>query len=231
MIKKILTLGLMISLLFSLVGCNQADVLVDYKDIGKITIQTHAETKVQNNYSTDNWMAICNFITTGKAAVEAAKSKHEVDAAVATAKARIDDVALKGEITFQVGIAGIPQNGSSAITISKLVREHAQLISTFEGHDISWENDIEIWERYDNNFFNDKALILQVFWAYSGSTVYSVKKVRVNGEIISINLLGNGASNNDDTYLVTLVIEVCKSDISDAEIIDVDTHIEFARKY
>lgn len=85
--------------IFGLTACNN-DTLDAYKDAGKTAIQTYAYTKGQDNYCSDNWTAICNAVTMGKAAVDAAENKDKVDAAVATAKAEINEVRKEGTGMF-----------------------------------------------------------------------------------------------------------------------------------
>ena len=98
MVKKII-LGFFITSLimigvFGLVGCDD-DPLKSYKDLGKTEIQTYADAKGQDNYSTDDWAVICNTVATGKAAVDAAESKSAVDTAVMTAKNEINAVLME----------------------------------------------------------------------------------------------------------------------------------------
>ena len=100
MLKK--TLGLVIAAImllgvFGLTACNGD--LAQYKTDAKAAIQTYADAKGQVNYCTDSWMTICNAVTAGKAAVDAAKNKDKVDAAVATAK-EINEVRKEGQGMF-----------------------------------------------------------------------------------------------------------------------------------
>ena len=98
MVKKIILRFFITSLImigvFGLVGCDD-DPLKSYKDLGKTEIQTYADAKGQDNYSTDDWAVICNTVATGKAAVDAAESTDEVDNAVTTTKAEINKVQQK----------------------------------------------------------------------------------------------------------------------------------------
>lgn len=226
MIKKTFCIGLLFIMVFSLAACDQG--LAAYKEDAKQQIENYVEAKGQSNYSDGNWSVVCGIVEAGKQAVDDATNKASVDTAVTT-KIAINGVKLNGVIPFQIGVSGIPQHGSSMSTMTKLVREHEGLTSTFDESEIDWENDIAIWERYDADFFENNALILQFFWAHCDSTVYSIETVWVNGETINIDIVGRGATENDSTYLVTLVVEVANSDIADATNIDVETLIEFAK--
>lgn len=76
MLKRALGLvitAIMLLGVFGLTACNK-DTLDAYKTAGKATIQTYTDAKGQDNYCSDNWTAICNAVTTGKTAVDAAYS-------------------------------------------------------------------------------------------------------------------------------------------------------------
>jgi hypothetical protein len=94
MLKKLGVLGIVLVLLFSLVGCEFPENLESYKETAKKTIEAYAYEKIiDNDYSELGLAAIDKAVTDGKAAVDAATSKPVVDTAVNDAKEAMDEVA------------------------------------------------------------------------------------------------------------------------------------------
>lgn len=87
----ILIILVMVLSVFAISGCG-VNALNKYKAEGKQTIQTYGDDKGVANYSEEGWAVICNAVTQGKEAVDAAISKIDVDATVTKAKEAIDDV-------------------------------------------------------------------------------------------------------------------------------------------
>ncbi|MCK9480025.1 MAG: hypothetical protein M0R40_11095 [Firmicutes bacterium] len=97
MMKKIITLGIAIFMLFSLAACNKV-TLAQYKTDAKASLDTHVATKVEADYSGDNWAKILGFTATGKTAIDDAADKAGVDGAVATAKTAINGVEKEADM-------------------------------------------------------------------------------------------------------------------------------------
>ena len=183
MVKKII-LGFFITSLimigvFGLVGCDD-DPLKSYKDLGKTEIQTYADAKGQDNYSTDDWAVICNTIATGKAAVDAAESTDEVDAAVTNTKAKISKVRKEG--------LGRVYNLQEAYDEGLLTVEDLQQIANYHNNEtlptdilsediISkfkelWVEDLHAATHTDANI--DDVTILKYYGTYNGSVAFMV---------------------------------------------------------
>jgi len=72
--------------------------LAGYKITAKITLETYAKKKGEENYITENWTIIGGFVTDGKAAIDAAADKAGVNSALHTTKEDIDNVLKEGEV-------------------------------------------------------------------------------------------------------------------------------------
>lgn len=83
---------IMVISLFMVAGCQQSNELAEYKAAAKTGIETYAEDKGRSNYSEGNWSAITGHVEDGKAAIDAATDKAQVDIAVGAAKQKIDGV-------------------------------------------------------------------------------------------------------------------------------------------
>jgi hypothetical protein len=103
MTKKIICLGVILAMIFSLMGCIQGNKLKEYKASANTTIETYAQEKGQDNYTVENWAIIERLVTEGKAAVEIAKTKDGVAEAVETAKQKINAVQQEGEMGLRQG--------------------------------------------------------------------------------------------------------------------------------
>ena len=90
MTKKILGLGIVLVILFTLVACNSA--LAGYRADAKAELTSYAESKGQENYTVENWVVIQGHITAGKAAIDAATDNAGVDSALAAAKQAVGAV-------------------------------------------------------------------------------------------------------------------------------------------
>ena len=92
--KSLFIVLIVILLGFGLTACNN-NTLGSYKTAGKTAIETHAATKVQDNYCTENWAVLCDTVTAGKIAVDDAENKAGVDMVVTMTKDKIDKVENK----------------------------------------------------------------------------------------------------------------------------------------
>ena len=94
MYKKIIAIGLLLVMILSLTACGD-NGLAEYKTTAKETIETYAEEKGQDNYTTENWTVIQELVLEGKSAVDRVADTAEVDSAVETAKNAIDEITKK----------------------------------------------------------------------------------------------------------------------------------------
>jgi len=96
--KSVKILAVVVSLLtmFALVGCDQSNELAEYKTAAKTELETYVQER-QGNYTTEDWAAISGFVEDGKAAVDMATDKAQVDSAVTMTKQAIDEVPPKEE--------------------------------------------------------------------------------------------------------------------------------------
>lgn len=90
--RKLLGIGIIVMLIFVLAACNTDFNLEQYRADAKTTIETYAQEKGQTNYLADAWATIQSIVADGKAAVESAESKTNIDIAVTAAKTDIDEV-------------------------------------------------------------------------------------------------------------------------------------------
>ena len=91
MYKKIVSIGVLLVMAFSLTACQGVE-LAEYKLTAKTGLETYAHEKGEENYSVENWAAIGGLVADGKVAVDAATDKNGVDVAVAAAKQAVDAV-------------------------------------------------------------------------------------------------------------------------------------------
>ena len=91
MIKKIICLGVILVIFFSLAACNNDFNLEDYKENAKAEIQVYAYLG-QGNYLVDNWLEVLQIASNGKTTVAKAENKVDVDTAVKETKDAIDEV-------------------------------------------------------------------------------------------------------------------------------------------
>jgi hypothetical protein len=95
MAKKLIGIAVIAIALFGIFGltaCDTDDSLTAYKTMKSTELQAYADAKGQDNYRAENWTLICNTVTDGKAAIEAAANKPAVDATINAAKEAIDEV-------------------------------------------------------------------------------------------------------------------------------------------
>ncbi len=85
-------------ILVMFVGCCDVFDLAEYKAASKNEIETYAVEKDAGNYFLENWEAIAGLAEDAKAAIDEAKDKQSVDAAVTGAKRAIDAVPQKGKV-------------------------------------------------------------------------------------------------------------------------------------
>lgn len=225
MLKKALGLvitAVMLLGVFGLTACNN-DTLDTYKTAGKATIETYANER-KDSFCTDNWMVVCGLVTAGKAAVDIADSKTGVDTAVATTKAEIDKVGLKGEIPFNEGYLGgqfVSLDGDELL--QAVIYSQLELAAFFDKHELAWENNSPIWERYSNEFFEENVILLYFAVTPSISVSYVLDTVTMTDKL-TLHIVGQyyGDIFLDAEGFASFVIEVCKSDISEAKSFEVD---------
>jgi hypothetical protein len=108
-----------------------------------------------------------------------------------------------------------------------LITEHTELISVFKEHDIVWKKGIPIWDRYDSNFFEKKALILY-FFGVSGDVDprITLDKIQIDDEVIKVSLFQHGMTAGLAYFPKYLVIEISKSYIGELTKVLVDIEIK-----
>ncbi|MCL2797954.1 MAG: leucine-rich repeat domain-containing protein [Firmicutes bacterium] len=97
MLKKIVSLGVLLAMVFSVAACvqpdgPQADPLLEYKSAAKEELEVYAAEKGREFYSDEDWEGIMEFIADGKTAIDAAKNEAAIDSALSAAKTVIDAV-------------------------------------------------------------------------------------------------------------------------------------------
>jgi len=118
-----------------------------------------------------------------------------------------------GEINFKIGTSGILDGSASYGSL--LINSHSQLKVTFENQGIYWIDDKPIWERYNQAFFNDKALLLHTFGT-SGDYApdFSVEKIVIENGVLTISFTQSSLTQGDAYFSITILVEVSRSDVS-----------------
>lgn len=104
--KKIIIMGLVLSMLFSFVACSKS--LESYKENAKEELVSYVEAKGQSNYSIESWSAICEILEEGKKAVDNASKKKDIDKVISAAKTEFDlikkekEMGLSAELQTQI---------------------------------------------------------------------------------------------------------------------------------
>lgn len=104
MVKKIMCIGLVLVMIFSLPSCEKDFNLEEYKKNAKDTIETYVESKGEDNYSEENWIVINDILMQGIEAIEAATEASEVDSLVITIKQDIDNIPQKDDDDIELQI-------------------------------------------------------------------------------------------------------------------------------
>jgi len=93
--KRIIGLLVVLAVtVFSLPGCVRADEFARHKAEAKAELEAYALGLGEANYTAENWAAIQDIVEEGKTAIDAAKDKADVDAAVTAAKEAMNAVEL-----------------------------------------------------------------------------------------------------------------------------------------
>lgn len=95
MFRKLIGLGIALTLLFSLAACNTD--LAEYKIIAKTEITSHVQGLTSSNYTPANWTLIEQRADEGKTAVDEATSKPTVDIVKTETIQAIDKVEQNGK--------------------------------------------------------------------------------------------------------------------------------------
>jgi len=88
MVKKIIVLGILLAMTFSLSSCT-FDNLAAYRAAARATLVTYAESKGQENYTPENWTLIQGHVATGVEVINNATDKVGVRSARDAAKHQI----------------------------------------------------------------------------------------------------------------------------------------------
>lgn len=102
-IKKLLLLGVMVIMAFSHGACGDKS-LAEYKANAKAKLDAYVASMNENDYTTENWTKILGFVATGRKEIDEVADKEQVDATVATAKQKINNIPTKVEVGMDVEI-------------------------------------------------------------------------------------------------------------------------------
>ena len=114
-------------------------------------------------------------------------------------------------------------------SLKAIIRDHQELIDAFEEHEIVWSDNTPIWERYNNDFFETKAIILYCKVTSSMTPTYVLKNVQMEDDALTLHIVGQyyGDTMCDAIGFASFVIEVNKSDINN--ITDYEIKVEYER--
>lgn len=174
-LKELTILALILTMVlgvFALTGCESFD-LAKYKETAKGKIDIHAATKVEANYCADNWAALCNVIAEGKAAVDKATTKLQVDTAVKGTNDAIDEVDKEENVRTFYGLKEAYDN-------DWLKGEDLEKIAYFHyngnNEELHWENVNKVKKDYANQFAqnemsSDDVEIIKYYGTYNGCVI------------------------------------------------------------
>lgn len=234
--KKIL-IGIMILVCVAMLfACKDKaeQELSAYKEAAKQQIENYAGDKGQNNYSAENWALISKAVEDGKRAAENAADTDGVNEAIRAAKETIDNVERQKaimSIEYEKGYSrGKYLGQDDKKLIKEIIRSPEELSAFFDGNGIIPENDTPDWERYDNGFFDTKALIIYSTYTPSISIAYVLDDVQIiDGQLTLIIAAQTfGSFWLDQIGYASYIIEVDKDDIegmtgfeTDVEYVDI----------
>ena len=160
---------------------------------------------------------------------DTAKNSESVDSAYKNAKQAIDTVPklLEIEVAFNPGVfSGRFVSGDR--NISAIIRSHDDLVAFFERSSFFWRNNTPIWEHYDNDFFENHALVIYLFIG-TGSIGYEVSYhfdgIRINSKTLTFYFIRYGYSDTLSciSHELPFLFEVEKIDIEDATTFEIKT--------
>jgi len=223
MLKKLTTVGsiiLLLCLFIGLSGCISS--LEKYQNIAITELDEYAENKGWHNYEPNNWRLIRNHVASGIANIFAAEAIAAVKVALQDSKELINEVEPMRIIHFR---QVFPFRGYFPATnfagtekITAIFRSSEELISFFENYEVSWS--IPIWEEFDNNFFEEQALLLFIFHdagLLGSQTLIMNRDLRVGSERVALNLRMN-SHNNSIGLVATIMLTVDNKDIGNIEL-------------
>jgi hypothetical protein len=91
MCKKIIFWGVVLVMAVSLMGCKQESGIEKHKAEVKSMLETYAQER-HDNYSSEDWTIVRGIVDNGKAKVDAAENKDDVNAIVNETKKAIGEV-------------------------------------------------------------------------------------------------------------------------------------------
>jgi hypothetical protein len=127
----------------------------------------------------------------------------------------MEDELIGNKVNFEEKSFGGFFNLSYNEKLSTIAYSQEELTLLFEEYNTNWQWSTLIWERYGDEFFESKALLLYFFWATSTDLSFSVNDIRIDGEELKLYLVGSyyGDALNDCMKFVPIVVEVAKTDI------------------
>lgn len=100
--KRIICASLALIMAFLFASCSNE--LADYKSAAMAEIKSYADQLGEENFFEEDWAEITGYVSSGKAAIDVAQNKAEVDAAATAAKEGMDAVLRKFIETEAVGM-------------------------------------------------------------------------------------------------------------------------------
>ncbi len=227
--KKIKVVGIALTMLFSLVGLTACKGdLTQYKTDAKTQITNHVATLNTDEYTAENWRLIGWHVEEGKKAIDVAQNKATIDTVKIATITTINGISTKEEdmsIPFAEGVFdGHFEGLNGDETFSGVVRNKQELISFFDGRNVTWSSDSPIWDNYEGTYFNYNALVLYFFWASSTDFSFSVSDVKICNGSLKLDIIGSyyGSAVNDAVQFVPIIVKIAKSDIDSISKVGVD---------
>ncbi len=123
------------------------------------------------------------------------------------------------EIPFTVSVERRMLGGSFESWVNlELVKDEDrlhQVVEEVRGYDTYYYmEDISFFDKYDSEYFEDNALVVGVFYFFSGSLRHSVEKITVSGDTLVVHRnIYMPAGGTDDVQYRCVFLEVPRSDV------------------
>ncbi|MCK9166708.1 MAG: hypothetical protein RBS76_04770 [Acholeplasmatales bacterium] len=114
----------------------------------------------------------------------------------------------------------------SELPMPVIVQSQEMLITFFSENDILWESDTDIWNSYDTDYFENKALVFY-FFGVSGTQepFYSIDFVQVIDGELKLFLTQHGSSVGRAYFKIIIAVEISKSYIVDVVSVNANIRI------
>ena len=196
--------------------------LEEYKQKSILALQTLVDDLDEEKFGATAWGRINSYLESGKSDIEKATDKESVDLALAAAKQKIEAVpkAIDSPPLIPFKALNLPY---ARINQSQIVRSVYQLPAlAFNAHDQG--QTLSPWDRFDDEFFATKALILIHKPVSNQGIPYSIESVLFADDTVILMIEVQSGQGIIVTYpaesVIWLAAEVYKSDISETAIIE-----------